>query len=122
MAIGKAIWHQVTTVVILHQNMHQQSQMPLDEQLRTALMNMRYKMCTKANIAFLNSRVSGKIGAPKITDRSFRNVSIITGLNVHKDEFNHIASLRFTAETRQDLVLFYCDDQMLSVENDNRSV
>jgi len=39
-AIGKALWHQVTTVVILRQNMRQKSQTKEDSMLRTALENM----------------------------------------------------------------------------------
>ena len=41
-AIGKALWHQVTTVVILQQNMRQQGQSQRDNQLRQVLTNMRY--------------------------------------------------------------------------------
>ena len=36
-AIGKALWHQITTVVILRQNMRQARQSPEDAKLRTAL-------------------------------------------------------------------------------------
>ena len=46
-AIGKALWHQVTTVVILRQNMHQKTQSTEDAQFRTALENMRYAQCSK---------------------------------------------------------------------------
>ena len=52
-AIGKALWHQVTTVVILRQNMRQNIQSALDNQLRTALENMRYKACTPEDVRFL---------------------------------------------------------------------
>ena len=38
--IGKAIWRQFTTAVILRQNMRQKSQTPNDAKLRTALENM----------------------------------------------------------------------------------
>ena len=41
-SIGKALWHQFTTVVILRQNMRQRSQKPEDAKLRTALENLRY--------------------------------------------------------------------------------
>ena len=51
-AIGKALWHQVMTVVILRQNMRQKIQSVLDNQLRTALENMRYKACTPEDIRF----------------------------------------------------------------------
>ncbi len=57
-AMGKAIWHQITTVVILHQNMWQLSQTPEDEKLRIALANMHYKSATKADIAFLHKGVA----------------------------------------------------------------
>ena len=45
-SIGKALWHQFTTVVILKENMRQKSQTPEDAKLRTALENLRYKACT----------------------------------------------------------------------------
>ncbi len=118
MAMEKAIWHQVTTVVILRQNMQQKSQTPEDDKLRGALARMRYKVCTKADIAFLNSRVTGCPRGPKITDKDFRNVAIITGLNVHKDEFNRIASARYAHETGQDLTIFFSDDHISSSEMD----
>ncbi|PBK59896.1 hypothetical protein ARMSODRAFT_898713, partial [Armillaria solidipes] len=121
-AMGKAIWHQVTTVVILRQNMRQQSQTPDDDKLRGAFTRMRYKMCTKDDIAFLNSRVTGRRTAPRITDKEFRNVSIITALNVHKDEFNCIASARFAQETGQELTVFFSDDTVSSSETDARPV
>jgi hypothetical protein len=38
--IGKALWHQVTTVVILRQNMRQKSQTPEDAKFRKAWENM----------------------------------------------------------------------------------
>ena len=39
-AIGKALWHQVTTVVILHQNMRQRAESDEDSQFCEALCNM----------------------------------------------------------------------------------
>jgi len=39
-ALGKALWHQVTSVVILRENMRQTTQTPEDEALHTALGNM----------------------------------------------------------------------------------
>ena len=48
-AIGKALWHQITTVVILRQNMRQTTQSKQDSQLRAALENMcviwNYQKC-----------------------------------------------------------------------------
>ena len=92
-ALGKAIWHQITTVVILRENMRQKTQTPEDARLRQALANMRYKACTAADIGFLHSRVCTRSEeTPDISSKDFRNVSIITGLNIHKDEFNCIGT------------------------------
>jgi PIF1-like helicase len=110
-AIGKALWHQVTTVVILRQNMRQKMQTVEDAKFRKALMNMRYKACTPADIAFLRSRVSsGLPGRSHVNEKQFRNVSIITTLNSQKDEINRLGSVRFAAETKQPLVDFYSID------------
>ncbi|KAF8220756.1 hypothetical protein L208DRAFT_1014733, partial [Tricholoma matsutake] len=57
-AIGKSLWHQVTTVVILQENMRQKNQTPEDAKFRTALENMRYKACTPTDIAFLQTLIS----------------------------------------------------------------
>ena len=51
-AIGKALWHQVTTVVILRENMRQKTQTSEDAKLRTVLENMRYAACTPEDIIF----------------------------------------------------------------------
>ena len=82
-AIGKALWHQVTTVVILRQNMRQKVQSLLDNQLQTALENMHYKACTPEDIRFLRTSISSNLpGRPSICDDNFRNVSIITAKNL----------------------------------------
>ena len=52
-AIGKALWHQVTTVVMLRKNMRQKTQTAEDAKLRTALENMRCAACTPEDIMFL---------------------------------------------------------------------
>ncbi len=100
-------------MVILRENMHQKTQTPEDTMLRQALANMRYKACTVADIGFLCSRVCTRsANTPDISSKDFRNVSIITGLNIHKDEFNRIGTDRFAAETVQELVHFYSEDSM----------
>ncbi|KAF8588932.1 hypothetical protein K439DRAFT_1334079 [Ramaria rubella] len=71
--IGKAIWHQFTTVVILRENMRQWSQTREDIKFRAALENMRHKACTKK--------------------ARFRHVSIITSRNRYKDKINEIGIL-----------------------------
>ncbi len=114
-AIGKALWHQITTVVILKQNMRQRTQSKQDGQLRTALKNMRYKSCTPADIDFLYSRMSSTLpGRASITDASFIGVPIITALNIHKNEINTIGAERFARETGQELVNFYSDNSINS--------
>ena len=114
-AIGKALWHQVTTVVILRENMRQKTQTSDDERLREALSNMRYKACTPDDIAFLRSRVSSPIeGRPSVNEKQFRNVSVITTLNLPKDVINDLGSQRFAAETGQELINFYSEDTVNS--------
>jgi len=111
-AIGKALWHQVTTVVILRENMRQRTQTPEDAKLRTALENMRYAACTPEDIKFLKTRIAGRRpDQPKLSDKEFRNVSIITALNAQKDKINELGSARFAAETGQTLTHFYSIDR-----------
>jgi hypothetical protein len=110
-AIGKALWHQVTTVVILRKNMRQIEQNVEDMKLRTALENMRYKSRTSEDIEFLQSRISSKSpNCASIADDDFHNVSIITAFNVHKDEINCLGAIRFACETGQKLTEFFSDD------------
>ncbi len=117
-ALGKAIWHQITTVVILRQNMRQKGQSENDIKLRKALANMQYKACTADDITLLTSRVCGaSADSPNINEKPFRNVSIITGLNVHKDEFNQLETLQFAQETNQELVHFYSEDSISEVSS-----
>ena len=77
--ISKALWHQITTVVILRQNMRQHTESVEDAQFREALTNMWYKACTTTDIAFLRSQVSCNLpNRPSINDARFQNISIIT--------------------------------------------
>jgi hypothetical protein len=116
-SISKALWQQITTVVILQENMRQQVQSPEDAKFREALANMCYKACRPADIAFLRSRVSSNFpGQPSINEPQFRNVSIIMALNSVKDEINRLRSLRFATETAQKLTHFYSIDTVLSEE------
>ena len=118
--MGKALWHQITTIVILWQNMRQKYESAEDTKFHTALSNMRYKACTQADIVFLNTLVSSKTkGRSHITQQEFRNVSIITALNCQKDEINRLGSLRFAAESKQELNHFVSLDSIPSHESDN---
>ena len=88
-ALGRALWHQVTTVVILRQNMRQTQQTKNDDKLQKALLNMRYKDCTLEDIQFLRTCITSQLlGRPSITAPEFRFVSIITAKNAQKDEVN----------------------------------
>lgn len=74
-AIGKALWHQVNTVVILRQNMRQHNQSAEDSMMRTALENMRYRACTPEDIRFLRTRIADKgPNDPKLAQKRFRQV------------------------------------------------
>lgn len=111
-AIGRAVWHQVTSVVILRENMRQKHASPDDDKLRTALANMRYKDCTKEDIKFLKSKItSTNPGCPSICDQNFALVSIITAQNNQKDEINKLGCIKFAKMTGQLLSHFFSEDR-----------
>ena len=111
-SIGKALWHQVTTVVILRENMRQKENSPEDAKLRTALESMRYKACTPQDIAFLHSRIAGRgPNDPKLAQKRFRNISVITAFNAQKDKINELGCERFAAENNQNLTTFFSIDR-----------
>ena len=117
-AIGKALWHQVTTVVLLRENMRQRLQSPEDAKFHKALENMRYKACTQEDIAFLRTWTTGPgTNKPKLAEKNFRNVSIITAWNSQKDRINELGSARFAKETKQCLVDFYSIDKWVIYED-----
>jgi hypothetical protein len=121
-AIGKALWHQITTVVILRKNMRQKNQSVEDTKLRTALENMRYRSCTSQDIAFLRSRIAGKGPKdPKLAQKNFRNVSIITAFNSQKDKINQLGCERFAAENNQTLTSFYSIDRWKDPEESKKN-
>jgi hypothetical protein len=95
--------------------MRQKTQSKEDTALRQALSNMRYKSCMPDDIAFLRSRISSCLpGRPAITQENFCDVSIITALNVHKDEINRLGAIQFAQETSQPLVEFFSEDTVSS--------
>jgi hypothetical protein len=116
-ALGRALWHQVTTVVILRQNMRQKKQSKNDDKLCKALENMRYKDCTSSDIQFLRTQISSQLpGKPSVTAAEFKYVSIITAKNAQKDEINRLGCEKFAQETGQELHNFYSDDTLKSIE------
>ncbi|KAJ7216184.1 hypothetical protein B0H12DRAFT_1273157 [Mycena haematopus] len=72
---------------------------------------MRFAACTSEDIEYLQSRTIGASpGSPNFNDEALHNVSIITGINAHKDKINELGSKRFAAESGQDLVDFFSED------------
>jgi hypothetical protein len=111
--IGKILWHQMTTVVILTQNMRQTEMSEEDKKFRIALSNMRYAACTSDDLEFLETlRANGNNGGKSTLDPNFKNVSIITSLNTQKDQINESCSIRFARETGQELIHFYSIDKL----------
>ncbi len=51
-------------------------------------------------------------GRASVTDDVFRNVSVITSWNIHKDEANHLGSIRYANETGQMLTDFFSEDSL----------
>jgi len=116
--IGKVLWHQITTAVILTQNMRQKTQTEADGNLRTALENMRYAACTSEDIAFLRTLIAGRgERSPRLSDPRFRNVSIITARNNQRDRINEEGSRRFAADHGLELAHFYSLDELASGNN-----
>ncbi|KAF8135525.1 hypothetical protein EV363DRAFT_1070828, partial [Boletus edulis] len=113
-AIGKALWHQITTVVLLRDNLCQINKSIDDNRLCTALDNMCYKNCTKADLDYLQTCVIGPLNNHELlTTQEFRNVSIITAWNNQKDHINKLGMTHFAKDTGQKLISFYSDDQRL---------
>jgi hypothetical protein len=111
--IGKILWHQITTVVILTQNMRQTEMSEADQKFRTALSNMRYAACTADDLEFLKTLHVDKNEREKtLSNPEFRNVSVITSLNTQKDQINETCSLRFAQDTGQKLTHFYSIDKL----------
>ena len=113
--IGKILWHQITTVVILTQNMRQREMSEDDKKFRTALSNMRYAACSEEDLEFLETlcvNTNSKRCEDLLSDPNFKNASIITSLNTQKDQINESCSMRFAQETGQQLTHFYSIDKL----------
>ncbi|KAJ7740537.1 hypothetical protein B0H16DRAFT_1324298 [Mycena metata] len=101
--------------------MRQKTQTPEDAQLRSALENMRYGACTSDDLKFLRTRVaSDRPGHPHLDTLKYRNVSVITALNIHKDTINQLGAERFARDTGQELVEFYSIDKLSSAAVDRK--
>jgi hypothetical protein len=119
--LGKLIWHQMTTVVILTQNMRQTEMSEDDKKFRTALTNMRYAACTKDDLDFLKTLHADRSRKDKsLSSPDFKNVSVITSLNTQKDQINETASIRFAKETGQKLTHFFSIDKLGNADLDRK--
>ncbi|PPQ81451.1 hypothetical protein CVT26_007746 [Gymnopilus dilepis] len=110
--LGRAIWHQFTTVVMLVQNMRQLQQSTRDAQFRTCLTNMRYGACTDEDIHFLQSLIVRQESDLHVKGPEFRNSAVITCFNAQRDRFNEIGVERFARDTNQRLYEFYSEDAL----------
>lgn len=119
-AIGKAVWHQFTFVVMLRQNMRQKTQSIKDAKFRKALENMRYKSCTSDDIAFLRTLTVKPNTSRSLTNPIFRNISVITAFNSYRDKINDLGCERFAAETGQRLMTFYSVDKWSSKKSEKK--
>ncbi len=90
--------------------MRQTSQTENDAKFRTMLENMRYKSCTTADIEYLHNLASLSSVNKKLQDDHFRNISVITALNIHRDRINELGSKRFALDSGQNLESFYSKD------------
>jgi hypothetical protein len=60
----------------------------------------------------LKTQIAGRCpDQPKLSNKEFRNVSIITALNAQKDRINELGSVHFAAETGQTLTDFHSIDR-----------
>jgi hypothetical protein len=88
--LGLLLWHQFVTVVVLKQNMRQEGVSEQDKTLRTVLEHLRFKSCTEDDIAFMRSLSPRFNQQVRLSDPVWRDVSVITAWNSHKDKINEI--------------------------------
>src|ERR1700683_5547243 len=98
--------------------MRQKLQTVEDAKFHKTLGNMGYKACTQEDLAFLCTRTTGP-GAdkPKLAEKDFQNVSIITAWNSQKDRINKLGSSQFAKETNQHLIDFYSTGKWVIYED-----
>ena len=113
-AIGRALWHQVTTVVILKQNMRQTIQSDKDRKFRKALENMRYKSCTQKDIDFLGTLIANDKNT--LSHTKFLHVPVIVRYNIHRDVINSEGCRLFAERNNLQINSFYSLDRIAPVE------
>ena len=111
--LGRSLWHLFTTVVILRENMRQRGISDEDQNFRNALDNLRYRACTPQDVKLLRTRVGGtRQGQPHMGMPQFRDISIITAWNTHRDAINEVSAERFAQENSVQLHRFYSVDSL----------
>ncbi|KZV64110.1 hypothetical protein PENSPDRAFT_588881, partial [Peniophora sp. CONT] len=114
--LGRALWHQVTDVVILKENMRQKSQSKEDAEYRTVLENLRYNACTSTDVDVLRKRVASRSNkAIDLSKDEFRHASMITARNHCRDRVNDVGCRAFAKDSGQELHSFYSVDVLRSV-------
>ena len=119
--LGKVLWHYFTTVVLLRQNMRQNTSSEEDDKFRTMLGNLRYKNCTSEDLNYLSSRTVTKSSQSHLLTSSFKNVPIITGRNVQRDKINMLCSGKYISEQMLECCDFYSIDKLVSSKNNRYS-
>ncbi|KZV94290.1 hypothetical protein EXIGLDRAFT_574704, partial [Exidia glandulosa HHB12029] len=117
--LGRMAWHQVTRAVLLRENMRQTAANSEDDKFRSALINMRHRNCTTADIQFLRGMVAPSGAQDSIlADPRFRHISIITGLNAERDAINDKGCEKFARDTGQILEAFHSVDSIGDGDDD----
>ena len=120
--LGKVLWHHFTTVVLLRQNMRQNTSSEEDNRFRIMLGNLRYKNCTGEDLDYLHSRTMAKSNKSCLLTAEFKDVPIITGRNVQRDKINSLCSERYISEKRLESHSFYSIDRLISSKNNRFSL
>ena len=98
--------------------MRQSVQTKDDAKFCTALKNMRYQDCTSNDIAFLRMRIAGPgPNRPKLAQKRFQNIPMITTWNAQRDKFNKLGCIQFAEDVKQALTTFYSHDTWAEYES-----
>ncbi|KAF6763373.1 hypothetical protein DFP72DRAFT_761478, partial [Ephemerocybe angulata] len=91
--------------------MRQIDSKPEDDVFRAVLGRLRYRDCTNEDVAFLRSLSPVHNSEVSLSDPKWRDVSVITSWNSHKDRINDMNAKRFALEHGMELHYFYSLDK-----------